>query len=221
MMAAPRTAGLQVGIGSSPSTTRRSMNGRMSSGCASREARPAIDHYRDGRDFFLPAAPGACMKKVARHSGVSALPSGRVGLPREEPMVRRVTVRLMRGRGDARDLGPVGIQYRHAGQDADWRSVMAQPSGPVTSPTTQGNRPGSESSTTKFMALVSISPASSTSCPSRFWMGAFNVYVVEIIKRGPVPGARHGDWPADRLALLLMLMAFAFYNDINRLISGS
>jgi len=44
-------------------------------------------------------------------------------------------------------------------------------------------------------------------------------YIVEIIKGG-LFRACNGDWPADRLALLTMLMAFAFYNDINRLVAG-
>jgi regulator of sigma E protease len=45
-------------------------------------------------------------------------------------------------------------------------------------------------------------------------------YVVEIIKRGPLSERTMEIGQQIGLALLLMLMAFAFYNDINRLISG-
>ena len=56
--------------------------------------------------------------------------------------------------------------------------------------------------------------------PFRFWTGAFDVYVVEIIKRGPVSERTMEIGQQIGFALLMMLMAFAFYNDINRLISG-
>jgi len=45
-------------------------------------------------------------------------------------------------------------------------------------------------------------------------------YLVEIIKRGPVSERTMEIGQQIGLTLLLMLMAFAFYNDINRLFSG-
>lgn len=45
-------------------------------------------------------------------------------------------------------------------------------------------------------------------------------HMIEIIKRGPVSERFMEIGQQIGLALLLLLMAFAFYNDINRLISG-
>ncbi|OPZ05226.1 MAG: putative zinc metalloprotease [Alphaproteobacteria bacterium ADurb.BinA305] len=45
-------------------------------------------------------------------------------------------------------------------------------------------------------------------------------YTVEIIKGGPIPERIMEVGQQIGLALLVMLMAFAFYNDLNRLISG-
>lgn len=73
----------------------------------------------------------------------------------------------------------------------------------------------------KFLALISISLGVLNLLPIPVLDGGHLLYyVIEIIKGGPVPeriieaGQRIG------LVLLVMLMAFAFYNDINRLISG-
>ena len=45
-------------------------------------------------------------------------------------------------------------------------------------------------------------------------------YIVEIIKGGPVSEKVMEIGQQVGLALLVMLMAFAFYNDLNRLFSG-
>ena len=45
-------------------------------------------------------------------------------------------------------------------------------------------------------------------------------YLVEIVKGGPVPERVMEIGQQIGLGLLIMLMAFAFFNDINRLISG-
>jgi regulator of sigma E protease len=73
----------------------------------------------------------------------------------------------------------------------------------------------------KFVALISISLGVLNLLPIPVLDGGHLMYyIAEIIKGGPLPervielGQRIG------LALLIMLMAFAFYNDINRLISG-
>ena len=72
-----------------------------------------------------------------------------------------------------------------------------------------------------FLALISISLGVLNLLPIPVLDGGHLMYyIAEIIKGGPLPervielGQRIG------LALLIMLMAFAFYNDINRLISG-
>lgn len=73
----------------------------------------------------------------------------------------------------------------------------------------------------KFLALISISLGVLNLLPIPVLDGGHLLYyVIEIIQGAPVPervieaGQRVG------LVLLVMLMAFAFYNDINRLISG-
>ncbi|MFC5301207.1 RIP metalloprotease RseP [Azospira restricta] len=73
----------------------------------------------------------------------------------------------------------------------------------------------------KFMALVSISLGVLNLLPIPILDGGHLMYyVVEIIKRGPLSERSMEIGQQIGLALLLMLMAFAFYNDINRLISG-
>ncbi len=73
----------------------------------------------------------------------------------------------------------------------------------------------------KFVALISISLGVLNLLPIPVLDGGHLMYyTVEIIKGGPLServmelGQRIG------LALLIILMTFAFYNDINRLISG-
>jgi len=73
----------------------------------------------------------------------------------------------------------------------------------------------------KFMALVSISLGVLNLLPIPILDGGHLLYyLVEIIKRGPVSERTMEIGQQIGLALLLILMAFAFYNDINRLISG-
>jgi len=73
----------------------------------------------------------------------------------------------------------------------------------------------------KFMALVSISLGVLNLLPIPILDGGHLMYyVAEIIKRGPVSEKAMEIGQQIGLALLLMLMAFAFYNDINRLLSS-
>lgn len=73
----------------------------------------------------------------------------------------------------------------------------------------------------KFLALVSISLAVLNLLPIPILDGGHLLYyVLEIIKRGPLSERSMEIGQQVGLALMLMLMAFAFYNDINRLISG-
>jgi len=73
----------------------------------------------------------------------------------------------------------------------------------------------------KFLALISISLGVLNLLPIPLLDGGHLMYyMVEIIKGGPVSERVMEIGQQIGLALLAMLMAFAFYNDINRLISG-
>ncbi|AWI80994.1 RIP metalloprotease RseP [Parazoarcus communis] len=73
----------------------------------------------------------------------------------------------------------------------------------------------------KFLALISISLGVLNLLPIPVLDGGHLLYyVIEIIKGGPVSERVMEIGQQIGLALLVMLMAFAFYNDINRLISG-
>lgn len=73
----------------------------------------------------------------------------------------------------------------------------------------------------KFLALISISLGVLNLLPIPLLDGGHLMYyMVEIIKGGPVSERVMEIGQQIGLALLVMLMAFAFYNDINRLISG-
>jgi len=73
----------------------------------------------------------------------------------------------------------------------------------------------------KFVALISISLGVLNLLPIPVLDGGHLLYyTVEIIKGGPIPERIMEIGQQIGLVLLVMLMAFAFYNDINRLISG-
>ena len=73
----------------------------------------------------------------------------------------------------------------------------------------------------KFVALISISLGVLNLLPIPVLDGGHLMYyTAEIIKGGPIPERIMEIGQQIGLALLIMLMAFAFYNDINRLISG-
>lgn len=73
----------------------------------------------------------------------------------------------------------------------------------------------------RFIALISISLGVLNLLPIPILDGGHLMYyMIEIIKGGPVSERAMEIGQQIGLALLVMLMAFAFYNDINRLISG-
>ena len=73
----------------------------------------------------------------------------------------------------------------------------------------------------KFVALISISLGVLNLLPIPVLDGGHLMYyTAEIIRGGPIPERIMEIGQQIGLALLVMLMAFAFYNDINRLISG-
>ena len=178
---------------------------------------------RDGRDFFLPAAPEV-HEEGGKTFGRLGIAVREGGLPREELMVRvsygpvDAMGKAMRETWDKSAFSIVMLGKMLTGE-VSWRNL----SGPVTIADYAGQsaRLGIEYYL-KFMALVSISLGVLNLLPIPILDGGHLMYyVVEIIKRGPVSERVMEIGQQIGLALLLMLMAFAFYNDINRLISGS
>ncbi len=73
----------------------------------------------------------------------------------------------------------------------------------------------------KFLALISISLGVLNLLPIPILDGGHLLYyLVEMIKGGPLPERVMEIGQQIGLFLLVLLMAFAFYNDINRLVSG-
>lgn len=73
----------------------------------------------------------------------------------------------------------------------------------------------------KFLALVSVSLGVLNLLPIPILDGGHLLYhMIEVIKRGPLSERAMETGQQIGLALLLVLMAFAFFNDINRLFSG-
>lgn len=73
----------------------------------------------------------------------------------------------------------------------------------------------------KFLALVSISLAILNLLPIPVLDGGHLLYyLAELIRGSPLPEQYMVIGQKVGLALLLMLMAFAFYNDLTRLIPG-
>lgn len=73
----------------------------------------------------------------------------------------------------------------------------------------------------KFMALVSISLGVLNLLPIPVLDGGHLMYhIIEVVRRGPLSERAMEIGQQIGLSLLLALMAFAFFNDINRLLSG-
>jgi len=73
----------------------------------------------------------------------------------------------------------------------------------------------------KFLALISISLGVLNLLPIPVLDGGHLLYYsIELVKGGPIPERLMEIGQQIGLALLVMLMAFALYNDISRLISG-
>jgi regulator of sigma E protease len=102
--------------------------------------------------------------------------------------------------------------------DVSWKNL----SGPVTIADYAGQSAKlGLSYYVKFLALISISLGVLNLLPIPLLDGGHLMYyIVEIIKGGPVSERVMEIGQQIGLALLAMLMAFAFYNDINRLVSG-
>ncbi len=157
-------------------------------------------------------------------------PVGRIGIAvLEEPGIHEnmiVTVRL--GPLDALERAVTQtwetsvFSLRMIGRmivgELSWKNV----SGPVTIADYAGQsaRMGI-SHYLKFLALISISLGVLNLLPIPILDGGHLMYyLAEIIKGGPVSERALEIGQQIGLAILLLLMAFAFYNDINRLVSG-
>ncbi len=102
--------------------------------------------------------------------------------------------------------------------DVSWKNL----SGPVTIADYAGQTAKlGLSHYLKFVALISISLGVLNLLPIPVLDGGHLLYyTIEIIKGGPIPERVMEIGQQIGLIALAMLMAFAFYNDINRLISG-
>ena len=108
--------------------------------------------------------------------------------------------------------------FRMITGDISWRNI----SGPITIADYAGQsaRLGANYYL-QFMALVSISLAVLNLLPIPILDGGHLLYyLLEIVMRRPLTERHMEIGQQIGLALMLTLMAFAFYNDINRLISG-
>jgi regulator of sigma E protease len=177
---------------------------------------------RDGQHVYLEITPTA-VEEGGRSIGRIGASVGDTGRARSEvmTMVRYGPVTAL-GKAvwetwDKSVFSLVMIGKMITGE-VSWRNI----SGPVTIADYAGQsaRLGLDYYL-KFLALVSISLGVLNLLPIPILDGGHLLYyVVEIIKRGPLSERAMEIGQQIGLALLLMLMAFAFYNDINRLISG-
>jgi len=187
---------------------------------AGRTLRLAVE--RESRAFDLTVTP-----TEAEDRGRTV---GRIGIGvREEGMDRSFLMTTVRY-GPWQSLGKAVAQTwetslfslkmlgRMIVGDVSWKNL----SGPVTIADYAGQSAKlGLSYYVKFLALISISLGVLNLLPIPLLDGGHLMYyIVEIIKGGPVSERVMEIGQQIGLALLAMLMAFAFYNDINRLVSG-
>lgn len=177
---------------------------------------------RQGRLLDLPVTPAA-----AEEGGKTV---GRVGVGVQDPGFDRsllfTTVRFgpleAAGRAARQTWETSAFSLSALGRmitgEISWRNL----SGPVTIADYAGQSAKlGLAHYLKFLALISISLGVLNLLPIPLLDGGHLMYyIVEIIKGGPVSERVMEIGQQIGLALLIMLMAFAFYNDINRLISS-
>ena len=191
----------------------------------------------------VSAAPGVALRFAVRRDGqviermvtpreeiVAGKPVGRIGVGVQAPAGGRdaMFVRiahppfeaLQRAVRQTWEMSTFSLAMigRMITGDLSWKNL----SGPVTIADYAGQsaRMGLDHYL-KFLALISISLGVLNLLPIPVLDGGHLLYyVIEMLRGGPVPDRVMEIGQQVGLALLVMLMAFAFYNDINRLVSG-
>ena len=180
-----------------------------------------MDVLRSGNTLAIPVKPAAIVDR-----GVT---KGRIGVAftapgaRQELMIRMHYGPLVAvGKAVAETWDKSAFSLRMIGRmivgEVSWHNI----GGPVTiaSYAGQSARLGLDYYL-RFMALVSVSLAVLNLLPVPILDGGHLLYyVLEAIRRRPLSEKVMEIGQQIGLALLLVLMAFAFYNDVNRLISG-
>jgi regulator of sigma E protease len=181
-----------------------------------------VEWMRDGRAYahdVVPAEVEEGGKRIGR-IGVGVLDDGST---RDKllTVVRYGPLRaLVKATQQTWDTAAFSLQVvgRMLTGEVSWRNL----SGPVTIADYAGQsaRMG-PTHYLRFLALISISLGVLNLLPIPILDGGHLMYyIVEVIKGGPVSEKAMEIGQQIGLALLVLLMAFAFYNDINRLISG-
>ena len=182
----------------------------------------SLDLVRDGVRSTVAVVP------AATDDGGKQV--GRIGIAAREDSAQRAAMLVMvrlgpwtalsRAVGQTWETSAFSLRMigRMVAGEASWKNV----SGPVTIADYAGQsaRMG-VSQYLKFLALISISLGVLNLLPIPILDGGHLMYyLAEIIKGGPLSERVMEIGQQVGLALLLLLMAFAFYNDINRLVSG-
>lgn len=182
----------------------------------------SIEADRAGKTLRFTVVPGEADDRGKR--------VGRIGIAVREDGIDRASLLTVVRYGPLTSLGKAVDQTwetsifslkmlgRMITGDVSWKNL----SGPVTIADYAGQSAKlGLSSYVKFLALISISLGVLNLLPIPLLDGGHLMYyIVEIIKGGPVSERVMEIGQQIGLALLAMLMAFAFYNDINRLVSG-
>ena len=181
-----------------------------------------IDADRQGRTISLSVTPAQADDR--------GKPVGRIGIGVREEEIDRAALMTVVRYGPFESLGKAVDQTwetsifsltmlgRMIVGEVSWKNL----SGPVTIADYAGQSAKlGLAYYIKFMALISISLGVLNLLPIPLLDGGHLMYyIVEIIKGGPVSERVMEIGQQIGLVLLAMLMAFAFYNDINRLVSG-
>lgn len=177
---------------------------------------------RDGRELHFALLPDASEEGEQR--------VGKIGVAVAEPAARQADVFVVVSYGPVEGLVKAltqtwetsALSLKMIGRmivgEISWKNL----SGPVTIADYAGQsaKLGLDHYL-KFVALISISLGVLNLLPIPVLDGGHLLYyVIEIIKGGPIPERVMEIGQQIGLVALAMLMAFAFYNDINRLISG-
>jgi regulator of sigma E protease len=181
-----------------------------------------LDADRQGKPVSLSVTPAEVDDRGKR--------VGRIGIGVREEAVDRSALMTIVRYGPVESLGKAVAQTwetsifsltmlgRMIAGEVSWKNL----SGPVTIADYAGQSAKlGLAHYIKFLALISISLGVLNLLPIPLLDGGHLMYyIVEIIKGGPVSERVMEIGQQIGLALLAMLMAFAFYNDINRLVSG-